>query len=370
MPRKAPELTPEVIKEICDNLSTGMLRGDAARLAGVERETFADWVRRGENGEDPFAGFREEIEKTELLAQRRLLAKISMAAANDPKVAVWMLGHRWSRGWGEKERGEPPPRLLPRATPEQDQKALAEGMRSRYPLLSWESSSEYQELLAGLLAEHDPQGPTEQRLVEELAGIWWRKGRIRLAEAAAHRRELSRTLVSEHGVMRAALAHTHIVGAPEWVNSAVHATDEDTAEEKAGLEEVDGMARRALAILVEAKRGAYEAARAELYEETREWWDETLSRDRKELETDEKPATADVAGLRQFLEGQVLPWFSKRSQELSSRPLIREQAFGDALDPGDALERLSRYEAHLDRKLERTLATLMRLQELRLARTG
>jgi hypothetical protein len=41
-----------------------------------------------------------------------------------------------------------------------------------------------------------------------------------------------------------------------------------------------------------------------------------------------------------------------------------EQAFGESHDP-DKLERLSRYEVHLDRKLERTLAMLLRLKELR-----
>ena len=53
-----------------------------------------------------------------------------------------------------------------------------------------------------------------------------------------------------------------------------------------------------------------------------------------------------------------------RKKELANRPLIREQAFGEALDP-DKLERLGRYEVHLDRKLERTLAMLLRLQDLR-----
>ena len=54
----------------------------------------------------------------------------------------------------------------------------------------------------------------------------------------------------------------------------------------------------------------------------------------------------------------------KRRKELSNRPLIREQAFGEALDPAK-LERLGRYEVHLDRKLERMLAMLLRLKELR-----
>jgi hypothetical protein len=44
--------------------------------------------------------------------------------------------------------------------------------------------------------------------------------------------------------------------------------------------------------------------------------------------------------------------------------LIREQAFGEAPDP-DKLERLGRYEVHLDRKLERMLTMLLRLKDLR-----
>ena len=57
-------------------------------------------------------------------------------------------------------------------------------------------------------------------------------------------------------------------------------------------------------------------------------------------------------------------WYVQRRKELENRPLIRAQAFGQSLDP-DKLSRLARYEVHLDRKLERTLAMLLRLQDLR-----
>ena len=65
----------------------------------------------------------------------------------------------------------------------------------------------------------------------------------------------------------------------------------------------------------------------------------------------------------------MLPWFEKRKKELANRPLIREQAFGESLDP-DKLERLGRYEVHLDRKLERMLAMLLRLKDLRQGDVG
>ena len=126
----------------------------------------------------------------------------------------------------------------------------------------------------------------------------------------------------------------------------------------------EAIVHRALNLLGSRRNDAYEAALTELREGTQEWWAEFLARKPDELDEGEKPATADVEGLRRFLEEEVLPWLESRKKELANRPLIREQAFGESLDP-DKLERLGRYEVHLDRKLERTLAMLLRLKELR-----
>ena len=57
--------------------------------------------------------------------------------------------------------------------------ALRHGVLSRYTVLPWESADEYAILVAALVAEHTPQGPTEEHLVEELAGVLWRKRRLR-----------------------------------------------------------------------------------------------------------------------------------------------------------------------------------------------
>ena len=85
--------------------------------------------------------------------------------------------------------------------------ALRHGVLSRYTVLPWEDEQEYQALVAALVAEHAPQGPTEEHLVEELAGILWRKRRLRLAEAAAHRRGLDDTFASYRETVKVALAH-------------------------------------------------------------------------------------------------------------------------------------------------------------------
>jgi hypothetical protein len=73
--------------------------------------------------------------------------------------------------------------------------ALRHGVLSRYTVLPWENSDECRAVLEALVAGHVPQGPTEEHLVEEIAGILWPKRRLRLAEAAAHRRRLEDALI-------------------------------------------------------------------------------------------------------------------------------------------------------------------------------
>ena len=230
--------------------------------------------------------------------------------------------------------------------------------------MPWEDADEYRALVAALVAEHAPQGPTEEHLVEELAGILWRKRRLRLAEAAAHRRGLDGTLASYRETVKVALVHLDAIDQSERVVDAIRATATDTEEEIAGMAADEAMTRRALDLLGTQRNDAYETALAALHEDTQAWWAEVLERDPNKLEEDEAPATADAEGLRRFLESEVLPWFEARKKELANRPLIREQAFGEALDP-NKLERLGRYEVHLDRKLERMLAMLLRLKDLR-----
>jgi hypothetical protein len=99
--------------------------------------------------------------------------------------------------------------------------ALPHGVLSRYTMLPWE---EYSILVAALVAEHAPQGPTEEHLVEELAGILWRKRRLRLAEAAAHRRGLEETFSPYRATVEAALAHFGAANQPDEVADTIRAT--------------------------------------------------------------------------------------------------------------------------------------------------
>ena len=145
--------------------------------------------------------------------------------------------------------------------------ALRHGVLSAHTVLVWESKEQYEALLNALVEEHEPHGATEEHFVEEIAGVIWRKRRLRIGEAASCR----------HGIIKGF----------------------------GGLEEAC---------------------------------------DRVEF----MPQLAVLLG---YLDPRDLD---------SARENVRGEVF-----PCEKLEQLSRYEVHLDRKLERMLAMLLRLQSLR-----
>ena len=60
----------------------------------------------------------------------------------------------------------------------------------------------------------------------------------------------------------------------------------------------------------------------------------------------------------------MVPWYENRRAEIVVAPLIRQQAFGESLDP-DRGQKLQTYDMRLDRQLERTIAMLLKVQEPR-----
>jgi hypothetical protein len=242
--------------------------------------------------------------------------------------------------------------------------ALRHGVLSQYTILPWEDGEEYEALLAALVAEHKPRGPTEEHFVEELTGVIWRKRRLRLGESAAHHRALRRATDIHQDTAKAALVHIAADVPVASVSDAIHSSEAQTAEDRADLESDQTMTEKALRILESATPSAYSCALAVVREDTRTWWEEQLGWSAQDYEEGQTPYRADAESLRRFLQAEILPWYEKRRHELENRPLIRAQAFGEAVDP-HRLERLARYEVHLDRKLERMLAMLFKLQELR-----
>jgi hypothetical protein len=244
--------------------------------------------------------------------------------------------------------------------------ALRHGVLSQHAVLPWEDRQEYLTLVEALVTEHKPQGPTEEHLLEEVAGVIWRKRRLRFGENAVHHRALKSACDPYRHTVGAALINVTEDVQVDCIGDALRATDEQTAEDNADLEEDQSMTEEALRMLASPSPSAYTRALGALRDDTQTWWREQLSWKADDYEEGQTPYRGDTQSLKRFIEGEVLPWYEKRRQELEYRPLIRSQAFGEAVDP-NRLERLARYEVHLDRKLERMLAMLFKLQELRRA---
>ena len=241
--------------------------------------------------------------------------------------------------------------------------ATRHGVMSRYTVMPWEDRGEYQQLVDSLVAEYVPVGPTEHHLVEEVAGVMWRRRRLELAEGAAYAIGIRKATSPHAETARTAVAYLQMNMKNEDVNftAALTATDEETAKELRAERAASEKAFKAFKHLggyagpLNDSPDAYREALAMLAPGTRECW----------LDWDDEP-TETAEALYEWLRDTVVS-LQRQVTEIEHRAAIRDHTMGVAFDP-DKLERLGRYETHLDRKMERTVAMLIRLQELRAQR--
>jgi hypothetical protein len=235
---------------------------------------------------------------------------------------------------------------------------------SQHTVLPWEDEAEYRALLAALITEHAPIGPTEEHLIEVLAGIVWRKRRLRMAEAAVYREKLRRSASDYIGPNHVASAAVlPLTGDPESKASIARAVAASAANTALDLRDVmrdQDMSQCALNILEADGPDAYETAVGALRDDTREYWQDCLLKP----PDDGLTYVATAEALKAWIEHYWREWYDQAILELQHRDAIREQALGVAY-AADGLEVPARYEIHLDRKLERTLAMLIKLHELR-----
>ena len=234
--------------------------------------------------------------------------------------------------------------------------AMKHGILSRLTVLAHEDQAEFSDLLAALLHEHQPAGMTERHLIEELATIIWRKRRVLLAEGAKINEGLKNTLSSPKSVMPSAAPFQRgLSGENTDLRDLFDSTPEDTAESLKNAELDLAAGQKAAAILRKGSSNAYERARRALIPESRDWWDDQVA-------DEEYPATAE--GLAEFIRSSLEPICYRMIQEARFTPAIKMQTVGEGLQ-AHRLEKLNRYETHLDRKFERTLAMLLKLKSLR-----
>ena len=243
--------------------------------------------------------------------------------------------------------------------------AIKHGVLSRHAVLAHEDGAEFGDLLAALVAEHAPAGPTETHLVEELAGAIWRKRRVLQAEGATINRGLLSVSKARYdrptdpdGPARAALpfepqlADTRL-NHPVELAEAIREAPAQTQERTRDVDEDLAATTRAGMILQRGGARAYDRALRALTPGSAESWADNL-------EGGDSAATAD--DLAKYVSEFLLPFCRQMVVEAHGHEAIK--ALGEGLQ-AHRLEKLNRYETHLDRKFERTLAMLLKLKELR-----
>lgn len=245
--------------------------------------------------------------------------------------------------------------------------AIKHGVLSQHTVLAHENVEEFKELLNALVEEHQPIGPTETHLVEELAGVMWRKRRVLQAEGASINRGLLAVAKTPYGgpggrdgPARAAvpfepsMAKTEL-NTPIELAEAMRASPTETSQRIAEAEHDLAATHKALAALQRGGDRAYASALRALTPSSTDWWNDLLA---------DGDVAATAEDLRKFIAGDLQLFCRSQVVEARSIDAIKAQTLGEGLH-ADRLEKLNRYETHLDRKFERALAMLLKLKELR-----
>jgi hypothetical protein len=234
--------------------------------------------------------------------------------------------------------------------------AIKHGILSKLVVLAHEDGADFDDLLGALIDEHRPVGMTERHLVEELATIIWRKRRVLLAEGAKINEGLKSAVNSPASVIKSAAPFQRgLAGENTDLREFMDGTPEEIAERQRDAELDLAATQKAAAILRKGGPSAYAKARRALIQESRDWWDEHVA-------DKEHPATAE--GLKEFIRNSLEPICYRMVNEARFTPAIKAQTLGEGLR-AHLLEKLSRYETHLDRKFERYLAMFLKVKELR-----
>ncbi len=98
------KLTPEVQEKILLHLRLGAYVETAAACAGIHKDTFYEWMKKGARGQKPYAAFAEAVHKAVAESESRDLATVLKASAKYWQAAAWRLERRFPEKYGRFDR--------------------------------------------------------------------------------------------------------------------------------------------------------------------------------------------------------------------------------------------------------------------------
>ncbi len=96
-------LQPELTKRICVLLGEGVSIKSSCNLCGVSERAYHEWTRRGQAGEEPYAGFFDAASRARDGWKARLISRIeSSAAGGDWRAAAFLLERQFPAEFGSQ----------------------------------------------------------------------------------------------------------------------------------------------------------------------------------------------------------------------------------------------------------------------------
>lgn len=105
MPTGRPSaLTPDVQRQLCNAISAGNTRHDAAEYAGVGDSTLRRWLAQGRRQRrGKFRDLLKAVKKAEADAVVRNVMIIQKAAASSWQAAAWWLERKCDEDWSQSK---------------------------------------------------------------------------------------------------------------------------------------------------------------------------------------------------------------------------------------------------------------------------
>jgi hypothetical protein len=233
--------------------------------------------------------------------------------------------------------------------------ATRHGVLSKLQVLPWEESKELDELQEQFIKEYNPQGITEKHLVLELANIVFRRQRLCSAENAIVFRQLRE--INNH----------HLAGESALYNESIKPSEKHIELQRAvyqdpkanPIETTD--AKKYIKFFQELieENLSYKDMLESCPDDIIKIWQDFLEKDLFHRHSPNQKSFVE------FLQERVIVFHQAQIDTIKAIPYIKQQAIGMAYVPGESSEMLLRYETGLDRRFERLLSMLLRLQERR-----
>lgn len=105
-PGARTKLTTELQETVCELLRAGNYLHIATSQAGISPATHHEWIRKGEEGTQPYADYKDAVTRAWEAAEVRNVTLIQRHAQGDWRAAAWYLERSRRENWGKTVRNE------------------------------------------------------------------------------------------------------------------------------------------------------------------------------------------------------------------------------------------------------------------------